>query len=222
MPAEMAIDSLSDSLPEVVFRRKNIALFKKLAKTTHFNLREVEALAVIHRKITQTLGPITRSVFRDVMHSALDFTENIRHLYIDRIFGAFDKNNVLQIHLEDWIEGLSVILRGDLNEKIHFAFKIYDFMHTNKLKKEQIFPSMRGCLIKLPTDEDPDEGVKDLIDSLMKKLDIDRDGVISEEEFHRAVKERNLLLLECMGPVFPSRVARWAFLNTFTDRLGRF
>lgn len=33
-------------------------------------------------------------------------------------------------------------------------------MHTNKLKKEQIFPSMRGCLIKLPTDEDPDEGVK--------------------------------------------------------------
>lgn len=127
MPAEMAIDSLSDSLPEVVFRRKNIALFKKLAKKTHFNLREVEgytakksillvflyffclfnfyrfiidfivALAVIHKKITQTLGPMTRSVFRDVMHSALDFTENIRHLYIDRIFGAFDKNNVLQV-----------------------------------------------------------------------------------------------------------------------------
>lgn len=33
-------------------------------------------------------------------------------------------------------------------------------MHTNKLKKEQIFPMMRGCLIKLQTDEDPDDGVK--------------------------------------------------------------
>lgn len=31
------------------------------------------------------------------MHSGLDFTENIRHLYIDRIFSAFDKKNVLQV-----------------------------------------------------------------------------------------------------------------------------
>lgn len=64
--------------------------------------------------------------------------------------------------------------------------------------------------------------LQDLIDTLMKKLDVDRDGFISEEEFYKAVTERNQLLLECMGPVFPSRVARQAFLSTFTDRLGRF
>nr|XP_012223205.1 PREDICTED: EF-hand calcium-binding domain-containing protein 1-like [Linepithema humile] len=222
MPVELPVDTLNKSSSEVVFRRKHNALFKKLAQKTHFNLREVEALAIIHRKITQTLGPMTRVIFRDVLHSSLDFTENIRHLYIDRIFATFDKKNVLQIHLEQWIEGLSIILRGNLNERIHFAFTVYDFFRTNKLKKEQVFPSMRGCLIKLQTDEDPDEGVKDLIDSLLKKLDVDRDGVISEEEFSRAIKERNLLLLECMGPVFPSRVARRAFLSTFTNRLGRF
>jgi len=56
----------------------------------------VAALAVIHRKITQTLGPMTRHVFRDIMHAGFDFTENIRHLYIDRIFSAFDKRNVLK------------------------------------------------------------------------------------------------------------------------------
>lgn len=33
-------------------------------------------------------------------------------------------------------------------------------MHANKLKKEHIFPSMRGCLIKLQTDEDPEESEK--------------------------------------------------------------
>lgn len=43
------------------------------------------------------------------------------------------------------------------------TMKVYDFFHTNKLKKEQVFPSMRGCLIKLQTDEDPDEGVKVII-----------------------------------------------------------
>lgn len=43
---------------------------------------------------------------------------------------------------------------------MNYGIQIYDFYRTNKLKKEQVFPSMRGCLIKLQTDEDPDEGVK--------------------------------------------------------------
>lgn len=42
MPTELPIDTLSKPLREIVFRRKNNALFKKLAKKTHFNLREVE------------------------------------------------------------------------------------------------------------------------------------------------------------------------------------
>lgn len=33
-------------------------------------------------------------------------------------------------------------------------------MRTNQIGKEQIFPMMRGCLIKQQADEDPDEGVK--------------------------------------------------------------
>jgi hypothetical protein len=39
-------------------------------------------------------------------------------------------------------------------------------MHTNKLKKEQIFPNMRGCLIKMHADEDPDEATKVSGDSM--------------------------------------------------------
>jgi len=42
MPAELPIDSLNRSLPEIVYRRKNNALFKKLARETHFNFKEVE------------------------------------------------------------------------------------------------------------------------------------------------------------------------------------
>lgn len=51
---------------------------------------------------------------------------------------------------------------------------------------------------------------------------MDRDGAVSEEDFKTAVKERNQLLLECMGPVFPSRDACHVFLTTFTDRVGRY
>lgn len=39
-------------------------------------------------------------------------------------------------------------------------FQVYDNMRTHKLKKEHIFPMMRGCLIKLQNDENPEEAVK--------------------------------------------------------------
>ncbi|CAL7950375.1 unnamed protein product [Xylocopa violacea] len=195
MPAEQPIDMLNDTLQEIVFRTKNMNRFKRLARSTHFDLREVEALAIIHRKCIQTLGPISRLVFRDIFHASLDFTENIRHLLVDKMFSVVDKRNALQV---------------------------YDIMRTHRLKREHIFPIMRGCLIKLQNDENPDEAVKDLIELMIKKLDVDRDGAISEEDFKITVKDRNPLLLECMGPVFPSREARHVFLSTFTDRLGSF
>ncbi|XP_043258822.1 EF-hand calcium-binding domain-containing protein 1-like [Colletes gigas] len=222
MPAAEPIDMLNNTLQEIVFRTKNSERFKRLARHTHFDVREVEALAIIHRKCVEKLGPINRPIFRDIFQSGLDFTENIRHLLIDRIFSAFDNRNALQVHLDQWVEGLSTLLRGSLDEKIRYAYQVYDNLKTNKLKREQIFLSMHGCLIKLQNDENPDEAVKDLIDMLMKKLDVDRDGYISEEDFKAAVKDKDQLLLECMGPVFPSRAARHTFLTTFTDRLGRY
>ncbi|XP_033339310.1 calaxin [Megalopta genalis] len=220
MPAETPIDQLNNTLKEIVYRTKNVEKFKRLSRHTHYDLREVEVLAIIHRKCVQTLGPMSRSIFRDIFQSGLDFTENIRHLLIDRLFGVFDTKNALQIHVDQWIEGLSVALRGSLDEKIQFTYKVYDNLKTNRLKRDQIFPIMRGCLIKLQNDENPDETVKDLIDLLLKKLDVDRDGSISEDDFKTAVKERNRLLLECFGPVFPSREARHVFNRTFTDRVG--
>ncbi|XP_076643413.1 calaxin [Halictus rubicundus] len=222
MPAEQPLDQLNDTLKEIVYRTKNLEKFKRLSRQTHYDVREVEVLAIIHRKCVQTLGPMTRSVFRDIFQSGFDFTENIRHLLIDRLFGVFDTKNALQVHVDPWIEGLSVVFRGSMDENIQMAYKVYDNLKTNKLKRDQIFPIMRGCLIKLQNDENPDEAVKDLMDLLLKKLDVDRDGSISEDDYKTAVKERNPLLMECMGPVFPSREARHVFFRTFTDRVGSY
>ncbi|XP_012282443.1 EF-hand calcium-binding domain-containing protein 1 [Orussus abietinus] len=222
MPKELPVDMLNDSLKEIVFRRKNHDNFKKLARQTHFTYREVETLGLIHRKVLEVIGPMHRLTFRDVVHAGLDFTENKRHLLVDRVFSVIDKQNTLHLTSEQWTDGLSVLLRGNLDERIRFGYKVYDLMKTNKLRKEQIFPMMRGCLIKQQPDEDPDEGTKDIIELMLKKLDVDRDGKVSETDYRTAVEDRNLLFLESMGPVFPSREAQHAFLTTITTRPGRF
>lgn len=43
----------------------------------------------------------------------------------------------------------------------------------------------RNCLIKQPQDEDPDEGVKDLVEIALRKLDIDKDGKVSFLDYAR-------------------------------------
>ena len=57
---------------------------------------------------------------------------------------------------------------------------------------------------------------------MVKIVDTDRNGDIGLDEFNEAVFDTNVLFLECMGPVLPSREANYAFLTTFTDKLTRF
>lgn len=52
----------------------------------------------------------------------------------------------------------------------------------------------RNCLIKQPGEEDPDEAVRDLSELALKKLDVDRDGKISFQDYKVAVMEEPLLL----------------------------
>ncbi|XP_074113927.1 calaxin [Cotesia typhae] len=207
-------DMLGDPSKEVIFLRKNFRLFRKLVKQTHFNLKEIEALALIYLKVINDRGPMTRSSFRDILHAGFDFTENIRHLLIDRIFSVLTEQNALHLDLERWIKALSLTLRGTLSERSKAAFKVYDSLMCGKVRREQIYLNMRGCLVGLG-DEDQAESLKDLVEMILKNLDLGRDGHINEADFRQAA-DKNPLLLECMGPVFPSREACHAFSMTFT------
>lgn len=43
------------------------------------------------------MGPISRILFRDLFHAGFDFTENIRHILVDKMFSVIDKRNALQV-----------------------------------------------------------------------------------------------------------------------------
>ncbi|XP_011500867.1 PREDICTED: EF-hand calcium-binding domain-containing protein 1-like [Ceratosolen solmsi marchali] len=222
MPKEQPKDMLNESTDEVIYRSKNKALFTNLVKTTRFNKRECEAACLIHRKIQNVYKTLNLAAFRDILHSGFDFTENRRHVLLDRIFSLFDKHNNLQINSKEWVTGLAKLLDNAIETRIHFGYGVYDLMKSNQLTKDQMFPMLRGCFIKLQPEEDADDMVKDMIDLLVKAIDINRDGDVSLEEMRDAVLKKNLLFVESMGPVFPSREAKHAFLSTITDRVPPF
>lgn len=73
--------------------------------------------------------------------------------------------------------------------------------------------SFRNSLVKHPQDEDPDEGVKDLVELALRKMDYDRDGKVSFHDFKAAVTDEPLLL-EAFGQCLPADGACQTFLST--------
>lgn len=133
---------------------------------------------------------------------------------MERIFCAWEKGfEGLPVRLDGWILGLSVFLRGSQEEKMGYCFRVYDLNTDGFITKDEMFALLRNCLIKQPQDEDPDEGVKDLVEITLKKFDIDKDGKISFADFQSAVNDEPLLL-EAFGQCLPSESATVSFLST--------
>ena len=58
--------------------------------------------------------------------------------------------------------------------------------------------------LKQPSEEDPDEGIKDLVEIALKKMDKDHDSRLSFSDFFQSV-QADPLLLECFGQCLPDQ-----------------
>lgn len=118
--ANSQMDSTMTSQEEVRCRKRFWPVIKSIRHQTHFSDQELESLLLIYYKLTKK-QPMDRSYFRKVMYYLLDVNnDNL----IERIFSAFDKSNKLVITMESWALGMSVFLRGTLDEKINFCFQV--------------------------------------------------------------------------------------------------
>ncbi|XP_059484251.1 calaxin-like [Neocloeon triangulifer] len=208
-------------------------LIESLKKRTHFNKREIEALLKLHRSLAANAqkrqmprGPkpanmgsgseggravLDRECFRELLHNSLDLTEE---KLMERIFHAFDKRSEGVIDGERWVLGMSVLLKGSLAEKQSYCFNVYDLNGDGFISKEEILHLLSGCLATPATgDEDPEEGVRDLTDVALRKMDVDRDGKLSFNDYVEANKQEPLLL-EAFGPCLPSEQTCESFLAT--------
>lgn len=192
-------------------KQKQAKISDDLYKKTHFTRHEVEALVIMYNKLTNT--KLDRAKFRDLLHNTFNITDD---LLMDRIFRTFDSDNDSLVSLEEWIMNLSIFLRGTMEEKLHYCFKIYDLNSDGFISREEMFSMLKNCMLKQPTEEDPDEGIKDLVEIVLKKMDYDHDGKASLADYKKCV-ETEPLLLEAFGPCLPDSKTRQAFLATFSE-----
>uniref|UniRef100_A0A8C7GJI6 Calaxin n=1 Tax=Oncorhynchus kisutch TaxID=8019 RepID=A0A8C7GJI6_ONCKI len=159
---------------------------------------------------------LDRGKFRNILHNTFGMTDD---MIMDRVFRAFDKDNDSYVSVKEWIEGLSIFLRGTLDEKIKYCFDVYDLNGDGYISREEMFHMLKNSLIRQPTEEDPDEGIKDLVEITLKKMDHDHDSRLSYADFEKAVRDENLLL-EAFGTCLPDAKSILAFeQHAFQDTL---
>ncbi|XP_045490838.1 EF-hand calcium-binding domain-containing protein 1-like isoform X2 [Colias croceus] len=205
-----------------------------LFRSTHFSKNELEAVFTMYRRLVtaaQAAAPpsiigqpvakidgIDQSTFRDVMHNTFDLvTEEI---VLDRIWSSWDRGvngGEGALKFEAWAKGLSVLLRGNTEEKKVYCFNVYDLNADGYITRDEMFVLLKNSLLKQPGDEDPDEGVRDLVELVLRKLDIDKDGKVSLDDYRQAVQQEPLLL-EAFGQCVPSRRHAATFLKTLSTK----
>ncbi|NP_001134443.1 calaxin [Salmo salar] len=207
----------------------NRKLIQNLAETLskqvkHFNKTEAECLirlfnGLLGDQSDRRVGNgLDRGKFRNILHNTFGMTDD---MIMDRVFRAFDKDNDSYVSVKEWIEGLSIFLRGTLDEKIKYCFDVYDLNGDGYISREEMFHMLKNSLIRQPTEEDPDEGIKDLVEITLKKMDHDHDSRLSYADFEKAVRDENLLL-EAFGTCLPDAKSILAFeQHAFQDTLER-
>ncbi|XP_054985337.1 calaxin isoform X2 [Sorex araneus] len=196
-------------------RKKLQKLTDTLTKNSkHFSKFEVKSLINLFHNLVGdraeragVAAGLDRNAFRNILHMTFGMTDD---MIMDRVFRAFDKDNDGSVSVSEWIYGLSVFLRGTLEEKMKYCFEVFDLNGDGFISKDEMFHMLKNSLLKQPSEEDPDEGIKDLVEITLKKMDRDHDGKLSFADYEGAVREETLLL-EAFGPCLPDPKSQMEF-----------
>ena len=151
----------------IILRKQQNKLVDTLVKKTHFNSSQVENLLNLYRRLSENSDKLDRAKFREFLHHAFDITDDI---ILDRIYKHFDTDNDSIVNREEWVLGLSVFLKGNEEEHISYCFNIYDLNGDGYITREEMLTMLKTSLGRQGLDEDPDEGVKDLIEMTLRRL----------------------------------------------------
>ncbi|KAI9589265.1 hypothetical protein GQX74_007434 [Glossina fuscipes] len=93
------------------------------------------------------------------------------------------------IDSDDFVQGLSILSRGSIEEKLRWTFSLYDINGDGYITREEmtdIVTAIYELMGRLPDELPEEEKIKGKVEHLFEKMDINRDGVVTLDEFLQA------------------------------------
>ncbi|SCU93344.1 LAMI_0E14026g1_1 [Lachancea mirantina] len=159
-----------------------------LRQSTYFDRREIQQWHKGFLRDCPT-GQLTREEFVKIYRQFFPFGSPEQ--FANHVFSVFDKDQNGTIDFKEFITALSTTSRGTLEEKLVWAFQLYDQNNDGMITYDEMLTivtsiyQMIGSMVKLEDDEaTPELRVK----KIFKLMDKNEDGSISLDEFREGSK----------------------------------
>ncbi|XP_070834499.1 A-type potassium channel modulatory protein KCNIP2-like isoform X4 [Chaetodon trifascialis] len=161
----------------------------KLQEQTKFTKKELQ---VLYRGFKNECpsGVVNEENFKTIYSQF--FPQGDSSMYAHFLFEAFDTNKNGSVSFEDFVFGLSIILRGTINDRLNWAFNLYDLNKDGCITKEEMLDIMKSIYDMMgkytyPTMQD--DAPREHVESFFQKMDRNKDGVVTVEEFIESCKK---------------------------------
>uniref|UniRef100_A0A8D1Q5B3 Potassium voltage-gated channel interacting protein 3 n=1 Tax=Sus scrofa TaxID=9823 RepID=A0A8D1Q5B3_PIG len=117
--------------------------------------------------------------------------------YAHFLFNAFDADGNGAIRFEDFVIGLSILLRGTVHEKLKWAFNLYDINKDGYITKEEMLAIMKSIYDMMGRHTYPilrEDAPLEHVERFFQKMDRNQDGVVTIDEFlETCQKDENIM-----------------------------
>ncbi|XP_045111751.1 Kv channel-interacting protein 2-like isoform X3 [Portunus trituberculatus] len=164
----------------------------QLSEATRFSKEELQFMYRGFKQECPT-GVISEETFKEIYGKFFplggqpeDGTGRNSAMYAHYVFGTMDHDGSGTITFGDFIMGLSVLLKGTLQERINWIFNLYDINNDGYITKEELVDIVTSIYDLMGEQTSPaiDDGTPvDHVERIFEKLDLNKDGVVTMDEF---------------------------------------
>ncbi|XP_033869114.2 Kv channel-interacting protein 4 isoform X1 [Acipenser ruthenus] len=175
-------DSVEDELELATVRYRPEGL-QQLEAQTRFTKKELQ---ILYRGFKNECpsGVVNEETFKAIYSQF--FPQGDSTTYAHFLFNAFDTDHNGSVSFEDFVSGLSILLRGTVQEKLNWAFNLYDINKDGYVTKEEMLDIMKAIYDMMGKCTYPalkDEAPRQHVELFFQKMDKNKDGVVTIDEF---------------------------------------
>ncbi|XP_033014930.1 calsenilin isoform X1 [Lacerta agilis] len=190
----LSSEDSSDSELELSTIRHQPEGLDQLQALTKFTKKELQSLYRGFKNECPS-GLVDEETFKLIY--AQFFPQGDATMYAHFLFNAFDVDRNGAIRFEDFVIGLSILLRGTVHEKLNWAFNLYDINKDGYITKEEMLAIMKSIYDMMGRYTYPilrEDAPIEHVEKFFQKMDKNQDGVVTIEEFlETCQKDENIM-----------------------------
>ena len=140
-------------------------------------------------------GKMTKKEFENVYRNF--FKDGDASKFASHVFRTFDKNGDQSIDFREFICGLSITCHGSREDKLRWAFNMYDIDKSGTITEDELTDIIRS-IYNMMTESDfqlsEEDTAERLAERLFLQMDEDGDGEVTIDEFVSAAKDDATIL----------------------------